>query len=309
MFKRLGLKLLGSLGVIKSELKKPKSLLIYYGFPSLINDAKSIDEAVDAFSPYDYIVLGDGLSLESHSDHQKTLEIISDAKMQESKVYGYIDAGMTTQKLSISEIEMRVDGWKAMGVAGIFLDDFGFDFKVSRDRQNKIIDYVHEKELQVIVNAWNADDVFSITNESRLNRDAQSSHLDENDFYLMESYQVALSQYESLESWQERSRGMKIYQDIVGFKILSITTSNAPYNEEAFYYTWYSALFDEHEATGWGEINFGATHQKSLFHDRPKLDDELFFIGGIKDKNGIVKRETNLGRIEIDTNEHQVCVS
>ncbi len=305
MFKKLGLKLLDSVGLISSELKKPKSLLIYYGYPSLINGAKTVSEAVDTFKLYEYIVLGDGLSQESHGDHQKTAQIISDNKMQNSKVFGYIDAGITTQKLSIPEIQMRVDSWKSMGVAGIFLDDFGFDFRVSRDRQNKIIDYVHEKELQVIVNAWNSDDVFSITS-STLNRDAKSSHLNENDFFLLESYQVALSKYDSLSNWQKRSRKMKTYQDRLGFKTLSITTSNAPYDKEAFCYAWYSALFDEHEATGWGEINFGATDATSPFHHRPKLDDKLYFIGSIKAKDGVVKRESNLGTIEIDTDKHQV---
>ncbi len=308
MFKKLGLKLLDNLGLISSELKKPKSLLIYYGFPSLINGAKNIGEAVDAFELYEYIVLGDGLSQESHSDHLNTLQIISDTKMQNTKVFGYIDAGMSTQKLSMSEIHTRVTNWKTMGVAGIFLDDFGFDFKVSRDRQNKIIDYIHENELQVVVNAWNSDDVFSITNVNNLNPENQSSHLNENDFFLLESYQVALSKYDSLENWQVKSKKMKCYQDRVGFKILSITTSNAPYDEDAFKYAWYSALFDEHEATGWGEINFGATNETSLFHDRVKLDDELFFTGAIKNRDGVVKRETNLGSIEIDTNKHQVIL-
>jgi len=308
MFKKLKIGLLKSFGKINTELKKPKSLLIYYGFPSMINGAKSIDEAVDIFKVYNYIVLGDGLSQESHSDHLNTLKIILDAKIQDSKIFGYIDAGMTTQKLKISEIKNRIDNWKAMGVVGIFLDDFGFDFRVSRERQNKIIDYIHEKELRVMVNAWNPDDVFGISNESKLNPDAQGSHLDKNDFYLMESYQVSLSKYESLQQWQERSRGMKIYQDIIGFKIVSTTTSNTPYNENAFHYAWYSALFDEHEATSWGEINFGATEQSSLFRVRPELDDELYFVSGIKDKNGIAKRETNLGSIEIDTDKHLVSI-
>ena len=310
MIKKIKIELLNRLGRIDIKLKRPKSLLIYYGFPSIINNAKTIDEAIDIFKVYDYIILGDGLSSQSHSDYFNTLKIVSDTKMQDSKVFGYIDAGVTTQNLSISQIKTRINNWKEIGVEGIFLDDFGFDFKVSRNRQNVIIDYVHLSGLKVIANAWNPDDVFEDLCDEKLNTESEESHLNKDDFFLIESYQVRLSQYEELKQWQNRSNTVKRYQDEIGFKVLSTTTStiNSFYDEKAFHYAWYSALFDEHEAISWGEENFAASKLTNPFRNRPNLNDKLYFIGAIKQKNGIVKRETNLGKIEIDTNTHLVSI-
>ena len=48
-----------------------------------------------------------------------------------------------------------------MGVHGVFLDEAGYDFGVTRVRQNAIVDYIHGRGLQAFVNAYNPDDVFS----------------------------------------------------------------------------------------------------------------------------------------------------
>jgi hypothetical protein len=53
--------------------------------------------------------------------------------------------------LTLDEIEYRIDAWAAMGVAGIFLDETEYGFGSSRQRQNTVIDYVHQQGLKVLV--------------------------------------------------------------------------------------------------------------------------------------------------------------
>jgi len=45
------------------------------------------------------------------------------------------------------------------------------------------------------------------------------------------------------------------------------------YNEHQFFYTWYSAVIDNHVATGWGEVIFSASSAEAPFRSRP--DDEV----------------------------------
>lgn len=48
---------------------EPGSLLIYYGWPSSINGTFSVALAAAELGRYDVIVLGDGLSKDTHPDH------------------------------------------------------------------------------------------------------------------------------------------------------------------------------------------------------------------------------------------------
>ena len=117
-------------------LNGPEKLAIYYGWPSLVNDADGdVNVAAADFANFDIVVLGDGLEHPAHGDHDKTEQIISQLVVSGTEVYGYIDMGVTTQNLSLATAQAYVDEWDAMGVTGIFWDDVGYDFGVDRARQ------------------------------------------------------------------------------------------------------------------------------------------------------------------------------
>src|SRR5437868_2362283 len=110
-----------------------KNLLIYYGYPSQINDASTLDEAAAELGRYDYLVLGDGLELPTHEDHQKTAAILKMQALLKTTVFGYIHLGVKHENpgvpaLTMQEIRERIALWHDMGVRGIFLDEFGFDY-------------------------------------------------------------------------------------------------------------------------------------------------------------------------------------
>jgi hypothetical protein len=170
-------------------LSPPAHLAIYYGWPSLVNNAGGdVNQAAQEFADFDLLVFGDGLEHPSHVEHLKTQQIISQlisssVISSSVQVYGYVDLGVSTQNLPITTAQQYVEEWAAMGVTGIFWDDAGYDYGVDRSRQNTLIDYTHAQGLKVFINAWSPDDVFA--------DDPDPTHLQAGDWYLAESHPVA----------------------------------------------------------------------------------------------------------------------
>ena len=261
---------------------EPKDLLIYYAFPSSINLLFQGNAVAAAeFGQYDYVVFGEGLEKDSHADHDNLGEILDDPAMASTTAFGYIDLGVSTTNHSITEIKTRVDEWVATGADGIFFDDFGYDFLTSRDRQNEAVDYVHDTYgLSVVANAFRPEDAFGSQFDASFNPAQASTSLNSTDFYLFESHQIRLGQFQSETTWQAKANLLKGFEDNIGFKTLSITTNDAgdpftDYDEAQFFYSWFSALMYGHEATGWGEFEFsasGPSNAKAPFRARPNVD-------------------------------------
>src|SRR5579885_2427166 len=137
----------------------PKKLAIYYGYPSAINNANgNISQAVATFNQYDMVVFGATLEQNSHPDHNNTIAIINDPSMANTICFGYINS---TDSLDI--IQGQIDAWQSMGVKGIFCDQFGYDFGVTREKQRELVWCIQNKSfgLKAFVNAFNVDDAFS----------------------------------------------------------------------------------------------------------------------------------------------------
>ncbi|MED1915666.1 hypothetical protein P4V64_10140 [Bacillus thuringiensis] len=160
--------------------KKPllKQLLVYYGYPISINGTWNVDRAVSIYKNYDLLVFGDRYQFPAHSSYTDTIKII--AKLREEKpsieIFGYVAIGLapsSTNNLTIQEIKERVDLWKNAGATGIFLDTFGYDYQVTRDRQNEVVQYCHSQGFNVFVNSEKLDYVFK----------KENMYLDGIDFY------------------------------------------------------------------------------------------------------------------------------
>jgi hypothetical protein len=109
-----------------SIVNVPKRLGIYYGWPSLVQGANgNLTDAAATFSQFDVVVFGDGISSSSHGDHTNTQTIIQSLNTLGKLSFGYIDLGVTTQNLSIAQMQTVVNNWAAMGVKGIMWDDAG----------------------------------------------------------------------------------------------------------------------------------------------------------------------------------------
>lgn len=137
-------------------------LLIYYGYPSLLNGIPTLAGVAQAISEYDVVVFGDGIQDPGHPDHAN-LQVIMDtlrALHPATLVAGYVDLGVSTQNLSEAQMIQRVGWWADMGADLIFWDDAGFDFLVTRDRQNFAVATSHAAGLGCFMNAFNTDDLF-----------------------------------------------------------------------------------------------------------------------------------------------------
>ena len=284
----------------------PKKLLIYYGFPSSINATFSVAGAAAEFGQYDYVVLGDGLEKNTHPDHQNTVDIMAHAAMTNTTVFGYIDLGVTTQNLTISEVKTRIDEWQVTGADGIFFDDFGYDFNTSRARQNEAVDSVHSKGMPVVANGFFVADVFGSDVDAVHNPTGTATSLEASDFYLYESHQITVGQFVSESAWKNKANALKNFQDALGFKIFSITTNDAGniYSEDEFFYSWYSALLYGHEATSWGEYNFSAITASAPFRLRPVVNAGSAFTSDIVNASPVYSRSTVPGEIQVNTLTH-----
>ena len=125
-----GLVILGQTSIITTAstsvltVTVPKRIAFYYGWPSLVQSANgNLNAATSTFSQFDLIVFGDGIASVSHGDHANTQTIIGSLNVIGKLAYGYIDLGVTTQNLSVAQMQTTVNDWVAMGVKGIMWDD------------------------------------------------------------------------------------------------------------------------------------------------------------------------------------------
>ena len=291
-----------------SQSLNPRKLLIYYGYPSLINNAQgNVNVAAETLGKYDFVVLGDGLEKAAHSDHNKTVQIIQLLHQNYStKVFGYIDLGVSTKNLTLDSIGTCIQEWQASGADGIFLDDFGYDYDVSRIRQNAAVDSVHKYNLSVCANGWDPDDVFGDAVDPTYNPTGEPTHLNSNDVYLSESYQIQLGNYASETDWISKADKLRNYQQTIGFSIWSITTttSSVGYDQNKFHYAWYSALLYGHQATGWGEPYFSASNSEAPYRTRPTVNSGTFFGNEIYHESALHYRYTDMGKIWVKTDDH-----
>jgi hypothetical protein len=277
----------------------PKSLLIYYGYPSLINGAYGkLTSATAEFAKYDFVILGGGLQDSKHDDHGNTKAIIASTKGTE--FFGYIPLGNRLKSdpcLPLKAIEDQLKAWAAMGVKGVLFDEFGFDYGVSRARQNDSVTAAHQAKLRVIANAWKPDDVF-LRDESRV-----KPALDKNDIYLWESFRYREGKLESAANWRAKADRVAAGREALPLSVFSVSTNKVQPKEpsEPFAHQWYCAAIDGHAATGWGYPNFAAD-AKAPVVPAPKMS--LGELDGVPDvKKSITTVRTTTGVIEVDTDK------
>ncbi|CAF2861437.1 unnamed protein product [Rotaria sp. Silwood2] len=256
-----------------TSVKVPKYLAVYYGWPSLVENSQGdVTAASNWFGQFDLIVFGDGIWKTTHGDHVKTKAIMKNLIRRGKKVFGYVDLGVTTQNLNIKQMRQAVNGWSAMGANGIFWDDAGYDYGVTRKRQSNMIQYCHSKKMNVIMNAWNPDDVLGGVNVK----------LNSNDAYLLESYLVSNGKYLSLTDWKIKADKCAKYQKLSGVKMACLSTPNT---NDQFTQAWFGTAmynFDYFQAT---EITYSSSNNKLAFTPNPSSSYGSFWQSDVISSN------------------------
>ncbi|CAF0862878.1 unnamed protein product [Didymodactylos carnosus] len=248
----------------------PKYLCIYYGYPSLVDGSNwNVQNATAQFQQFDLIVFGDKIWNSSHGDHVNTQTIIGNLNQLGKSSYGYIDLGVTTQNLTIAQMQVAVQNWSAMGVKGIFWDDAGYDFNVSRSRQATMFSYCHSLNLNVMVNAWNVDDVLSGSNVQ----------LTSSDIYILESYLISNGVYQSLSAWKTKADKCLQYKQQLGIQIACLSTGTTSISSTfgttaQFSQAWF----------GTAMYNFDYFQATDIFYS--SSNNQLYFFANLRSSYG-----------------------
>jgi hypothetical protein len=306
--------------------QEPARLAIYYGYPSLVNGAKGdVEKAAAVFSLYDVVVFGDGLEFPDHqpsriaqgdpAEHLKVVQIIAGLKRRNAsiRIYGYVPLG-EYQHLSDHEVQERIRLWKQMGVAGIFLDEGGYDFgNVDRARQNKAVNFVHQEGLSAFMNGYFPDHIFGLENEplyskgKNKNPEHQPPALDARDLCLLESFQIREGAYDDPAQWRERMKKVLDYRKRHGTQMFAITTSgNKPFDAQKLNYGWWSAWLNDLDGFGWGEPNFSASDNLLPDHRCMMDTTQPRKVGAVGSDRIRFWRKTTGPVVVLDTSNHTV---
>jgi len=264
------------------NLSRPKQLCIYYGWPSLVNGSRgNVARAIAEFEKCDITVLGDEIEHATHGDHSAAESIINALRQAGKEVFGYVDLGVATQNLPVSTIQAYADEWRAMGVSGIFLDDAGYDYEVTRARQNAVVDYIHGSDMKVFMNAWEVDDALSDTDESG---QWNPSHLAMGDIYLAEDWLVSGGKYQPLRDWAVKADKARQYAFTKGIRIAGVTTAATnkavvkDLTTNKFKMGFYGVAMYNLSAWQWTDAGYSSGNDKLLFYDTSSWSYGASFI-------------------------------
>jgi hypothetical protein len=174
-----------------SSAMRVPSFLIYLGEVDKINGATTVDQATGHFVKFDHIVFGNNAEETTSESHAITENIIGIIKKnREIHVYGYIDSGVNTTNLSVAEIQVKIQSWKDMGADGIYLDNFGYESGVSRDRQNQILDSIHQYGMVAIMQSGDAEKLLTDAYDETMNPNWVAPHIEPGDVYHYQQFAI-----------------------------------------------------------------------------------------------------------------------
>ncbi len=302
------------------------TLAVYYGLPSAVNDsAGNVFAAAAEFGAYDIVVFVEGLEEVAHVEHSRTSEIVRILNQQyDTRVFGYIDGprwGTSWRNSGGQEADWQahVSMWKQMGVEGIFVDRFGYDWQISRVDQNNMLDVIHASGLQAFVNGWFIDHVFGNEPDGAFpsgNPRSVPSHIRETDLYLLESFSVIEGRYDDCyrgyyDSWIDKAKKALDYRESFGTEMWALATAaNSPTSaqvvETQLRYAWYAAAIYGFEGVGWSESYFSASGSATnqlpwRFRPNPNQPAGIgsSYIGDVLHQGDVQSRSTDLGELRL----------
>lgn len=167
-----------------------RSLFIFYAPPNILNARYSDDYAAGMLARHNDVILPTGLQNPGDTYHASTVAIIQKIADlgTDTVLWGYIDVGVTSSNHSLSTLQAQIDQWMDMGVGGIFCDLIGYDYGVSRSRQNSVINYIHGKGVGAFMNVWNMDDLLAPTVNATYNPGGVATAANNTDAVMLESW-------------------------------------------------------------------------------------------------------------------------
>jgi hypothetical protein len=251
-------------------------------------------------------VFGDGLEHTSNSEQNKTQQIINQLKSKGIEIFGYVPIGTNGySKLSTPTIKQYIDEWNKMGVQGIFLDEFGFDYGVTRAKQNDLVDYVHNKRMHVIANAWVPRDAMDDKDQKGNN---SASHLGIGDWYLMESFIVDNGKIQFMSEWSSKADYALALGSKKGIKIAAVSTiSNPGGHTSSFSYklALMTSTMYGFSAFQWSDNNYSANDNVLTVASLPQNYGTKFMQTSVIHSGFELMRQTDTGTFNVSQRNNQ----
>jgi hypothetical protein len=294
---------------------EPALFLNYYGFPSQVNGASTNAEAAAVFADFDVVIFGDGLQSLGHADHANTAAIITAIQASGTGVYGYVNLGALGESTAV--INAEIDDWNTnLGVDGMFLDEFGYDFGVDRARQNAVVDHVHGLGLSAFANGYIPADVLGSAVDATFNPAGTATSLGDaaGDGYMLENLTVADGVLNSHSLWAWRAQEALRLTATATNPGISNNVDVFMVNTSAISLPNFQDLVDHgHRATVIHGFPF-FSHTNVQFSASGPSQDQVFsltlptgfgtsFTSSIGPLNGRVERVTDTGMIEVHGTE------
>ena len=295
-----------------SSLRVP-SFLLYLGKPEGINGSATVEEAVAHYINYDHIVLGDNAGDKSDPDHQLVVDIIKGVKEnKDTHFYGYIDAGVNTANLSVSELQITIQSWKDMGATGIYCANFGFESGINRERQNAILDSIHQYGLVAILQGQNPEEIFSDLYHETLNPSWVAPNIQAGDIYHYDKFVVdsaSANKYPDFISTVVKMKRLYIYRKELGIKIFGtpLIQSNIADDEAQKLYSYAHSAALLMSLDGFYPVKEGYSvgiNEVDRYKWMPIVGGWYVGTPSFNVTNNTYSRETAFGSIKLDTAAH-----
>lgn len=269
-----------------------KPFTVYYGWPSYVNGANgNVDAAVAEFEKYDLIIFPEDLATAEyltgteHGDKQNTIQIISDLKEKGKKVFGYIAVGACEycRNWTIQNMSDMVDIYKYdYNMTGIFFDEFGYDYNVSKERQNSAIDTVYSEGVEVILNGGDVGQTLGNEYDPVYNSDEVATEIAKVDYYMSENFGIDDQGNLMINEWIYQKGVSQInYKNEHDIEILSLATGNdsqQDMNWTKYNLTYYLSAMFESDYFNYQQVGYAATendYQDKLYHEANDISHEI----------------------------------
>lgn len=317
----------------------------YYGYPISINGVWNVEGAAQIYSRYDICVFGDNYQNPEHPSHLPTVQIITRLKELKPaiKIFGYVpigrDPAWNDSSLGLDEIERRIVNWKLAGATHIFLDEFGYDYYITREHQNTCVQLCRDNGLDVCANSWNIDYVFSNQNITlswrqdsngnpwQGNPNGVASLMTDRDYFQLENWLYSYYHPPGGEAqpgqrvsdhWRvydavdykyvpQAEFGGQTYHQVYGSKSYALDAILVE-DYRMFFEGYMTALALGVDAYAASILNWGAGHSNYIHYTPPKLDARPGEIGVPAVSNFGSDADTSYTRFRNTVGSHQVDI-
>ena len=273
------------LEAVKTEgYTRPTDVLFYYGwlnsFNSAINSWNNEKVAQD-MAKYAILVFGDGVADTNHGDYANASIIIPRVRALNPKsiLFGYVQGPQ-----DYADFTANVDEWETIGANGIFIDEAGYDFGLTRTQLNQRISYVHSMTNANIAfaNGWNIDNVLGTNNDASYPNSTYNSNLVQSaltpntDWVLLESFPINTTEwptndgYEAKSDWYVRaSKFIELRKEYdVHFCGVCVINNDNEQGQDLFNFGFVSALMWCLDGFGSSDTSYGSSSAQVAFWDR-----------------------------------------